>query len=81
MTLLCRGAFAGLMASLEDAEYLAGDDPFEASFGLARRLAFGESAGDVGAGCGIDAAAGQCDGVQGSVELTVAATVEAVAVG
>jgi hypothetical protein len=86
MTLLCRvkwfgGHSGGWVMLLEGAEYLAGDDPLEASFGLPEGLAFGESASDVGAGGGVGAAAGQRDRVQGPVELAVAAPVEAMAIG
>jgi hypothetical protein len=49
------------MVLLEGAEYLAGDDPLEASRGLPEGLAFGEPAGDVRAGGGVGAAAGQRD--------------------
>jgi hypothetical protein len=85
MTLLCRvkwfgRRFGGVVASLEEAKQLAGDDSLKAAFGLSQRLAFGEAAFDVGAGGGIDAAAGQHDGVESPIELAVAAAVEAVMV-
>ena len=54
----------------------------EVSFEAAERafggFAFGVLAGEVGAGCGVVAGAGDRDDVQGVVELAVAAAVEPV---
>jgi hypothetical protein len=66
---------------LEESEQLPGDDPLKAPFRFARVLPLAEAAGDVGAGLGIGADAGEHDGVQGWVELPVTAAVEAMAVG
>ena len=57
------------------------DVSFEAAADLAGGLAFGEAAGGVGPGFGITAEPRQGDGVEGTVELAVAATVEPVASG
>jgi len=57
------------------------DVSFEAAADLAGGLAFGEAAGGVGLGFGVAAEPGQGDGVQGPVELAVAAAVEPVAGG
>ncbi len=84
MTLLCgvKGCQRGWrVVLLERAEELARDDRFEAAFDLSESLALSQSSGDVGAGRGVDPAAGQDDGVQRPVELTIATSVEAVAVG
>src|SRR5579862_955101 len=59
---------------------VAGEVAFEAADGFACGLAFAGSAGDVVAGGLVDAAAVDQDGVEGLVELAVAAAVEAVAV-
>ena len=64
---------------LEEAVDLAGDVAFEAALGFSGGFAFGGSFGDVGLGVWAVAAAGDGDGVQRSVELAVAAAVEAVA--
>jgi hypothetical protein len=83
MTLLCPVNRCGVVGRvgliLEVPEDLAGDDPFEASPGLAGGLAAGGAAGEVGAGIRVHAGAGQGDGVQGPVELAVAGSAEAVA--
>ena len=52
---------------------------FEAAEGFAAALAFGLFAFEIGARWWVDAALGDCDAVQGAVELAVAAAVEAVA--
>jgi len=54
---------------------------FEAADGFAVGFAFGAFAFDIGAGFGVAAGAGDCDAVDGGVDLSVAAAVEAVAVG
>ena len=59
----------------------AGEVAFEAADGFAGGLAFGAFAGDVVAGFGVAAGAGDGDAVDGGVDLAVAAAVEAVAVG
>ena len=60
---------------------MAGDASFEDSLDLSDRFAFGCSAGDVGLGGGVDARAGQHDGVQCPIELAIPASIEAVAGG
>ena len=55
------------------------DDAPQAALGVTPALAFGRATGHVGAGVGIGAQAHQQDGVQGAVELAVAAAVEPVA--
>jgi hypothetical protein len=57
------------------------DVSFEAASDLSAGSAFGEASGGVGLGFGMAAEPGQGDGVQGPVELTVAAAVEPVAGG
>jgi hypothetical protein len=60
---------------------VAGEEAFEAADGFAEGFAFADSPVDVGV-CGLVAfAAVDDDGVEGSVELAVAAAVEAVADG
>jgi hypothetical protein len=59
----------------------AGEVAFQAAADLAARLTFCDSAGGVGLCFGVAAEPGQGDGVQGTVELTVAAAVEPVAGG
>jgi hypothetical protein len=54
---------------------------FEAADGVAVGLAFCAFAFDVGAGFWVAAGAGNGDAVDGGVDLSVAAAVEAVAVG
>src|SRR3954463_14848007 len=67
------------VGGFEEAVDPAGDVALEAPFDFAWGSSFGGSARDVGAGLGVEAHARQHDGVQGSVELSVAATVEPVA--
>jgi len=67
---------AGLVVAFEQPVELAGDDAAQAPLGVAPGLAFGGAAGQVGASVGIDAQAHQQDGVQGAVELAVAAAVD-----
>ena len=59
----------------------AGEVALEAANGLPVGLAFGGLAGDVVAGLGVAAGAGDRDAVDGGVDLAVAAAIEAVAVG
>jgi hypothetical protein len=59
----------------------AGDVSFEAASDLSGGFAFGEAAGGVGLGFGVAAEPAEGDGVEGAVELTVAASVESVAGG
>ena len=68
----------GVFEELVDA---AGDVSFEAAADFAWGLAFGESSGGVGAGFGVAAEPAEGDGVQGAVELTIAAAAESVAGG
>jgi hypothetical protein len=67
---------AWLVVALQQSEQLAGDDTPEAPLGVASARALGGSAGHGGAGVGIGAQAHQHDGVQGAVELPVAAAVD-----
>jgi hypothetical protein len=67
---------AWVVVAFQESEQLAGDDAPEAALGVAPALAFGGAAGQVGAGVGIGAQAHQQDGVQGAVELAVAASVD-----
>ena len=73
-----RSALCGRCGSLgfEDAEEVAGDVALQAALDLAGCLAFGGAAGGVGAGGGVMLEAGEHDGVQRAVELSVAAAVE-----
>src|SRR4051794_40318223 len=66
---------------LEQVPDAAGEGSLEASDGFAVGLAFGAFAFDVGLGLGVAARAGNGDAVDGGVELSVAAAVEAMAVG
>jgi hypothetical protein len=54
---------------------------FEAADGVFGGLAFCAFAVEVGAGLGVAACSGDGDAVDGSVDLAVAAAIEAVAVG
>ena len=63
----------------EEAVEVAGDVALEAAAGFAWCLAFGDAAGDVGAGGFVAAGAGDDDGVQGAVQSPVAAPAEPVA--
>jgi hypothetical protein len=69
---------AVLLQELEDS---AREVAFEAAQRFASALAFGLFAGEVGGGLGVDAGLGDCDAVQGAVDLAVAAAVQAVPVG
>ena len=57
----------------------AGEEAFDAADGFSVGFAFGDAASDVGAGCGITSLLGDGDVVERPVELTVAASVEAMA--
>ena len=59
----------------------AGDVAFEASEGFAFGFSFGLSAGGVGLGAWVVLEPVDGDGVEGSVGLAVAASVEAVSLG
>jgi hypothetical protein len=59
----------------------AGEVSLEAADGFAVGLAFGGLAGDVVAGLGVAAGPGDGDAVNGGVDLSVAAAIEAIAVG
>ena len=65
----------------EDLVDLAGEVAFEAADGFAAGFAFGDAAGEVVAGAGIPAQAGQSDAVERGVGLAVTAAVEPVTVG
>jgi hypothetical protein len=67
---------AGVVVAFQQPEQLAGDDAPQAAFGVAPALALGGAAGHVGARVGIGAQPHQQDGVQGAVELPVAAAVD-----
>ena len=67
---------AGLVVALQEPEQLPGDDPLEAALDVSRALALGGSAGGVGASLGVITQPDQRDGVQGLVELAVAAAVD-----
>ena len=64
---------------LHDAVEVAGEVALEQTDGVACALAFADAAGDVVAGRGVVLAAVEDDGVEGAVELAVAAAAEAVA--
>jgi hypothetical protein len=64
---------------LEESEEGAGEVAFEAAVRFAPCFAFADAAFDVGGRGRMDPSAGDEDLVQGSVELTVAVSVEAVA--
>src|SRR5215217_8552525 len=66
---------------LEQVPDAAGEVALEAADGFFCALAFGAFAGDVVLGLGVAAQSGDGDAVDGRVDLAVAATVEAVAVG
>ena len=57
---------------------MAGEVALEQAYGVAGRFAFGDAARDVVACCGVVLAAVKEDGVQGAVELAVAAAAEPV---
>jgi hypothetical protein len=67
---------AGSVVAFQQLEQLPGDDASEAPRGVAAALALGGAPGQVGAGVGVGAQAHQQDGVQGAVELPVAAAVD-----
>ena len=77
--LLCsvKGAVGGLQESVE----VSGDVAFEGADRFAAGFAFADAAVDVVDGAWVAAGAGEGDGVDGVVELSVAAAVEAVAGG
>src|SRR5690348_4966379 len=77
MTLLCLSSGVGVEGAVE----LAGDVALEDAADVAVGFAFGAAAGEVGMGAGAAAHPGERDGVQGVVEVPVAAAVEAVADG
>ena len=60
---------------------MAGEVALEDPGGVTAAFAFGDAAGDVVAGGGVVVAAVEDDGVEGAVELAVAAAAEAVACG
>jgi hypothetical protein len=62
-------------------EELAGDVALEAAPDLAVGLSFASPAVGVGAGCGVGAESGERDDVEGTVELAVTGSVEAVSGG
>jgi hypothetical protein len=64
---------------LHDAVEVAGEVALEHASRFAGRLAAGERPGDVGACRGVVLAAVEDDGVEGAVELAVAAAAEPVA--
>jgi hypothetical protein len=66
---------------LEEVPDAAGEVSLEAAHGFEAGLAFGAFAGEVVAGLGVAAGAGERDAVNGSVELAVAAAVKPMAVG
>jgi len=57
---------------------VAGEVALQEPDGVAAGLAFSDAAGDVVAGCGVVEAAVEDDGVQRTVELSVASSAEAV---
>jgi hypothetical protein len=63
---------------LQQPEEVAGEVALEQTGGLAPALPLGDPPGDVRLGCRIVLAAVQDDGVQGAVELAVAAAAESV---
>src|SRR6266508_6334958 len=65
----------GVEAAVDD----VGEVSFEGATRFARRLAFGDFAGEVGAGWWVVAGLDDGDSVEGGVELAVAAAVEPVA--
>src|SRR6185437_4787427 len=73
MTLLCLSSGVGVEGAVE----LAGDVALEDAADVAVGFAFGAAAGEVGMGAGAAAHPGERDGVQGVVEVPVAAAVEA----
>jgi hypothetical protein len=66
---------------LHDAVEVPGEVAFEEADGVACCFAFGEAAGDVVAGGGVVLAGVLDDGVEGAVELSVAAAAEPVTCG
>ena len=64
---------------LEESVEVAGDVAFECADGFAACFAFGDASLDVGLGAGVGACSGECDGVDGVVESSVAAPLEAAA--
>ena len=60
---------------------MAGEVALEAADRLPGGLAFGAAAGDVVAGCGVAAGAGDDDAVKRGVDVAVAAVVEALSLG
>jgi hypothetical protein len=80
--LLCQvfRCWCGFRPGVETAVDDVGEVAFEGAACFARRLAFGDFAGEVGAGWWMVAGLDDRDSVEGGVELAVAA-VEAVAAG
>ena len=64
---------------VEYAVEVAGEVALEQPDGFALGFAFGDASGDVVLGCRVVVASVQDDGVQGAVELAVAAAAEALA--
>lgn len=60
----------------EESEALPGDDPFEAPLRFTHRFAFGDAPGEIVLGGGMDTRAGQHDGVESAVELSIAGSDE-----
>ena len=60
---------------------MAGEVALEEAGGFAVGFAFGDAAGDVVLGCWVVLAAVEDDGVEGAVELAVAAAAESVPLG
>src|SRR5215218_1138937 len=71
------GVRPGVEAAVDD----VGEVAFEGAAGLARRLAFGDLAGEVGAGWWMVSGLDDGDSVEGGIELPVAAAVEPVPTG
>ena len=61
---------------VEDAVEVAGEVALEQADGVSAGLAFGDATGDVVLGGGVVQSPVEDDGVQGSVELSVAASAE-----
>src|SRR3954466_13085481 len=73
------GGDGGLRIGLEEVPDAAGEVALEAADGFAAGFAFGLTASEVGSALGVQAALGDREAVQGAVDLTVAAVIEAVA--
>ena len=74
MTLLCLSSHEGRL--VEDAVEVAGEVALEEADGVAGALALGDATSDVVAGGGVVEAAVEDHGVEGAVELAVAAAAE-----